>query len=168
MTLRAACAALCAADNYLSALQAAPPTAFCNPSSSVRRGCCWPTTRSRSLAFPVTAYGASHRGAGPSSSPFAVTFTLTMPVALPYPYAVDVAWQHLTERFTAWRTLLHPRGTHPCAPPITFTRPALPLLARLLGRRPSFVHSPPWIPPTHPSLPFPPWRTEQAILEDHR
>ena len=42
------------------------------------------TTRSRSLAFPVTAYGASHRGAGPSSSPFAVTFTLKMPVALPY------------------------------------------------------------------------------------
>ena len=42
------------------------------------------TTRSRSLAFPVTAYGASHRGAGPSSSPF-VTFTLKMPVALPYP-----------------------------------------------------------------------------------
>ena len=35
-------------------------------------------------------------------------------------------------------------------------RPAHPLLVRLLGRRPSFVHSPPWIPSTHPPLPFPP------------
>ena len=68
------------------------------------------------------------------------------------PYAVDVAGQHLTERFPPWRTLLHPRGTHPRAPPTTFARPAHPLLARLLGRRPSFVHSSSWIPPTacHP------------------
>ena len=68
------------------------------------------------------------------------------------PYAVDVAGQHLTERFLPWRTLLHPRGTHPCAPPTTFARSAHPLLARLLGRRPSFVNSTPWIPPTacHP------------------
>ena len=86
------------------------------------------------------------------------------------PNAVDVAWQHLIERFPASRMAhtLAPRGTHSCAPPTTFARPAHPILARLLGRRPSFVHSSPWIPPTHPSLPFPPLRTEQAILEDHR
>ena len=71
-------------------------------------------------------------------------------------YAVDVAGQHPTERFPPWRTILHPRGTHPCAPPSTFARPAHPFLVRLLGRRPSFVHSSPCIPPTHPSLPFPP------------
>ena len=72
------------------------------------------------------------------------------------PYAVDVAGQHLTERFSPWRTLLHPRGKHSRAPTTTFARPAQPLLARLLGRRPSFVDSSSCIPPTHPSLPVPP------------
>ena len=51
---------------------------------------------------------------------------------------------------------LAPRGTHSCAPPTIFARPAHKLLVRLLGRIPSFVHSPPWIPPMHSSLPFPP------------
>ena len=81
------------------------------------------------------------------------------------PYAVDVAGQHLTERFSPWRTLLHPRGKHSRAPTTTFARPAQPLLARLLGRRPSFVHSSPCIPLPCPS---PPLRTEQAILKDQR
>ena len=57
-----------------------PQLSTSNPSSSARRGCCWPTTHSRGLAFPVTAYSASHRGVGPSLSPFAVTFALTLPV----------------------------------------------------------------------------------------
>ena len=67
------------------------------------------TTRSRSLAFPVTAYGASHRGAGPSSSPFAVTFTLKMPVALPYPRMLSMLLDSISPN-------VFPHGALSCNP----------------------------------------------------
>ena len=80
------------------------------------------TTRSRSLAFPVTAYGASHCGAGPSSSPF-VTFTLKMPVALPYPRMLSMllgsispnVFPHGALSCTPWHTPLR-TAHHLCAP----------------------------------------------------
>ena len=76
LVLRAACSTLCACCAH-SSIGALPRLPHCFRHASARRGCCGPTTRSRSLAFHDTAYGASRRGAGPSSSPFAMTLTLT-------------------------------------------------------------------------------------------
>ena len=107
----------------------APPTTFARPAhpllarSSKTTGA---TTRSRSLAFPVTAYGASHRGAGPSSSPFAVTFTLKMPVALPYPRMLSMLLGSISPN-------VFPHGALSCTPVAhTLAHRPLPLRALLI------------------------------------
>ena len=118
------------------------------------------TTRSRSLAFPVTAYGASHRGAGPSSSPFAVTFTLKMPVALPYPRMLSMLQGSISPN-------VFPHGALSCTPVAHTLAHRPPPLRALLILFWSFLHSSPWTLRRILSCPSP-WRTEQAILKDQR
>ena len=148
---------------------AAPPTVFCNPSSSARRGCCWPTTRSRSLAFPVTVYGASYRGAVPSSSPFAVAFTITMPVALSYPRMLSMLLGSISPN-------VFPHGAHSCTPvahTLAYRLPPLRALLFLFWRgclaagQASYTRHLGSLRRILP-CPSPPLRTEQGILEDHR
>ena len=127
------------------------------------------TTRSRSLAFPVTAYGASHRGAGPSSSPFAVTFTLKMPVALPYPRMLSMLLGSISPN-------VFPHGALSCTPvahTLAHRPPPLRALLILFWRgclaagQASYTRHLVSLRRILP-CPSPQLRTEQAIFEDHR